>query len=304
MTHPTALPHVDAAFTACDLDLADRREGKVRVSYALADDRRLFVTTDRLSAFDRILAGVPYKGQVLNQLAAHWFSTTRHIVANHLVSVPDPNAMVGIAATPLPVEVVVRGHITGVTSTSLWRQYAEGARTIYGYDLPDGLRKNTELPRPIVTPTTKEEAGTGHDRPVTCAEVVELGLVEATLWDDVQAAALALFDHGRRVAAAAGLVLADTKFEFGRDAAGKVVLIDEVMTPDSSRYWPAQGWSVGEVPPSFDKQPLRDHLDAERAAGRWNGEAPPPPLPQAVIDAMSARYLDLYRRMTGEALAV
>ena len=167
-------------FTDIDLPLPDRRDGKVRVSYALGDDRRLFVTTDRLSAFDRIIAGVPYKGQVLNQLAAWWFDRTADVVANHVVAVPDPNLLVARAASTLPVEVVVRGYITGVTSTSLWRPYAAGARTIYGYHFPDGLRKNTALPAPIVTPTTKPPAGsTVHDEPLTLAEVVERGLVDA-----------------------------------------------------------------------------------------------------------------------------
>src|SRR4051794_8308743 len=186
-----------------DLPLPDRRAGKVRVSYRLSGDRRLFVTTDRLSAFDRIIALVPRKGQVLNQLAAWWFDETRHIVPNHLLDVPDPNVSITRAARPLPVEVVVRGHITGVTSTSLWRQYDDGARTVYGHLLPDGLRKNTALPAPIIPPTTKAEDG-AHDVPLTCAEVVDGGLVAAGLWATVQAAALALFEHGCRRAAEVG----------------------------------------------------------------------------------------------------
>ena len=160
--------------TDIELPLNDRRVGKVRVSYSLPDHRRLFITTDRLSAFDRIVAAVPYKGQVLNQLAWWWFASTGHIVANHALSQPDPNALVGIEATPLPVEVIVRGHITGVTSTSLWKMYADGARVVYGYRLPDGLAKNTELPTPIITPTTKAEHG-DHDAPLTCAEVTDRG---------------------------------------------------------------------------------------------------------------------------------
>jgi phosphoribosylaminoimidazole-succinocarboxamide synthase len=305
----SALPPIAVtdAFVECDLPLGDRRDGKVRASFALPGDRRLFVTTDRLSAFDRVLAGVPYKGQVLNQLAAHWFATTRHIVANHLVSVPDPNATVGVAATPLPVEVVVRGHITGVTSTSLWRQYAEGARTIYGYELPDGLRKNTELPRPIVTPTTKgalpggepADPAAGHDIPITCAQVVDLGLVDATLWEQVQTAALALFDHGRRVAADAGLILADTKFEFGTGPDGTLLLIDEALTPDSSRYWEAGTYerrlAVGEEPESLDKEPVRRALDALGYAG----DGAPPTLPVSVWNDTSARYVHAFERLTG-----
>ena len=169
-----------APFTDIDLPLPDRRDGKVRSSFALGGERRLFVTTDRLSAFDRIIAGVPYKGQVLNQLAAWWFDRTADVVANHVVAVPDPNLLVATATAPLPVEVVVRGYITGVTSTSLWQPYAAGARTIYGYRFPDGLRKNTALPDPIVTPTTKPPPGsTIHDEPLTIAEVVDRRLVDA-----------------------------------------------------------------------------------------------------------------------------
>ena len=164
-------------FLDIDLALPDRRDGKVRVSFQLENGNRLFVTTDRLSAFDRVIAGVPYKGQVLNQLAAWWFAQTADIVPNHVVSIPDPNVLIARNASPLPVEVVVRGYITGVTSTSLWQQYADGARTIYGHRFPDGLRKNTALPNALVTPTTKAENG-GHDEPLTVADVISRGLVE------------------------------------------------------------------------------------------------------------------------------
>src|SRR5680860_736269 len=182
-------------FMEIELPLDDRRDGKVRASWAAGEHRRLIVTTDRLSAFDRVLAGVPYKGQVLNQLSAWWFERTADVIANHVISVPDPNALLAREARPLPVEVVVRGHITGVTDTSLWGMYESGARSMYGYDLPDGLRKNTPLPRHLVTPTTKAVAG-GHDEPLSCAEVTERGLLEPALWDRVVEAALAVFDRG------------------------------------------------------------------------------------------------------------
>ena len=200
-----------------DLELAlpDRRSGKVRVSYSLQDNTRLFLTTDRLSAFDRIVAVVPFKGQVLNELSAWWFNNSRHIVDNHFISCPDPNATIGHAASPLAVEVVVRGVITGSTTTSLWHQYRNGARQIYGYHFPDGLQKNELLPYPIITPTTKGEAG-AHDEPLTCADVVARGIVEPDVWQCVQDAALALFAHGQHVARRAGLLLADTKYEFVR----------------------------------------------------------------------------------------
>lgn len=200
--------------TDIELPLPGRRVGKVRVAYELSDDRMLFITTDRLSAFDKVVAAVPYKGQVLNQLAAWWFATSGHIVANHAISEPDPNALIAVAAHPLPVEVVVRGHITGVTSTSLWKRYAQGQRVLYGHQLPDGLRKNQELPTPLITPTTKAEAG-AHDEALTCAEVTEFGLLDEKLWAHVQEVALALFDHGVVTARRAGLILADTKYEFG-----------------------------------------------------------------------------------------
>ena len=242
-------------FLDVDLPLPDRRDGKVRVSYALPDDaggpRRLFVTTDRLSAFDRIIAGVPYKGQVLNQLAAWWFGQTTDIVPNHVLSLPDPNALIARAATPLTVEVVVRGYITGVTSTSLWKQYADGARVIYGHPFPDGMRKNTALPYALVTPTTKGTGGL-HDVPLTVAEVADQGLVPAKRWGEVVEAALLLFRRGQEVAAQAGLILADTKYEFGTAEDGSLLLIDEVHTPDSSRYWVADSYearlAAGDLP--------------------------------------------------------
>jgi phosphoribosylaminoimidazole-succinocarboxamide synthase len=272
------------------------------VSYAWAEGQRLFVTTDRLSAFDRILAGVPYKGQVLNQLAAWWFEQTADVVANHVVAVPDPNLLVARAATTVPVEVVVRGYITGVTSTSLWKPYAAGARTIYGYHFPDGLRKNTPLPAPLVTPTTKPPAGSPvHDEPLTWAEVVERGLVPATEWERVTQIALELFRRGQDIAARAGLILVDTKYEFGRTDDGELLLIDELHTPDSSRYWVAATYeervAAGEEPESLDKEVVRR---AYADAG-YTGDGEPPTVPGDVWTATSARYVDAYQRLTGLA---
>lgn len=299
---PPAEPLLPEPFTDIDLPLADRRDGKVRISWALPRDaggeRRLFVTTDRLSAFDRVLAGVPYKGQVLNELSAWWFERTADIVANHVLAVPDPHALIARCAHPLPVEVVVRGRITGVTDTSLWGMYSTGARTMYGHRFPDGLAKNTELPAPIVTPTTKAAAG-GHDEPITCAEVVSRGLVESSLWERVQAVALALFDRGRRIGDTAGLVLADTKYEFGLSAEGELLLIDEVHTPDSSRWWVADGLeerlAAGEEPESLDKEVVRRAY----ADLGYTGHGTPPAVDAAVWSATAARYLDAARRITG-----
>ena len=286
-----------APFIDIDLPLADRRDGKVRVSYSYGQGQRLFVTTDRLSAFDRVIAGVPYKGQVLNQLSGWWFERTADIVANHVVELPDPNVLVARAAQPLPVEVIVRGYITGVTSTSLWRQYADGARTIYGYHFSDGLAKNTDLPSAIVTPTTKAEHG-GHDEPLSPTDVVGKGLVAPDLWRKVEGAALQLFARGQEIALRSGLILADTKYEFGTTPDGELLLIDEVHTPDSSRYWIADSYddrlSAGEEPESLDKEVVRRALiDAG-----YDGNGLPPTLDEAVWDATSRRYIDAYERLT------
>ena len=287
-----------APLTGIELDLPDRRVGKVRVSYAWGSEARLFVTPDRLSAFDQIIAGVPWKGQVLNQLAAWWFEQTADIVTNHVVSVPAPNVTIGRAAHPLPVEVVVRGHITGVTDTALWTAYERGERTVYGHELPDGLAKNEALPAAIVTPTTKGEAGE-HDVPVTCDEVVDRGLVEPDLWARIQTIALDLFARGVQLGEVAGLILADTKYEFGLTDDGELLLIDEMHTPDSSRWWIADSYEErmlrGEEPESLDKEVVRRAL---RDVG-YSGDGPPPELPGEVWAATTARYVDAYERLTG-----
>ena len=287
-----------APFLDIDLPLPDRRDGKVRVSYSYGDDRRLFVTTDRLSAFDRVIAGVPFKGQVLNQLSGWWFERTADVIANHVIDLPDPNVLIARNAQPLPVEVVVRGYITGVTSTSLWRQYADGARTIYGYHFAEGLRKNSQLPEAIITPTTKAAHG-GHDEPLSCSDVVGKDLVSAQLWATVEAAALELFRRGQEIAARSGLILADTKYEFGTTADGEPLLIDEVHTPDSSRYWVADSYdarlAAGEEPESLDKEVVRRAL----IAAGYDGHGEPPPLDATVWEQTSRRYIDAYQRLTG-----
>lgn len=287
-------------FTEVALALPDERVGKVRSSYALEGDRRLFVTTDRLSAFDRILAGVAYKGQVLNELSAFWFERTADVVANHVISLPDPNLLIARAATPLPVEVIVRGYITGVTSTSLWTRYDAGARLIDGHTLPDGILKNTALPAPIITPTTKGDpfAAGAHDEPLSCAEVVARGLVDADVWEQTMAAALELFRRGQEIAAAAGLILADTKYEFGLDADGALMLIDEVHTPDSSRLWVADTYELrladAAEPESLDKEVVRRAL----ADAGYRGDGEPPELDDDVWQRTSARYIDAFERIT------
>jgi phosphoribosylaminoimidazole-succinocarboxamide synthase len=278
--------------------LGDHRSGKVRESWALPGGRRVLVTTDRLSAFDKVVGTVAHKGQVLNQLSAWWFQRTADLVDNHLLGVPHPNVSVVVDARPLPVEVVVRSRLTGSTSTSLLPRYEAGERDLYGHRLPDGLTRHGPLPEPIVTPTTKA-AGGGHDEPLSVAEVAERGLVDPGTWRRVVDVALALFARGSEVAAAAGFVLADTKYEFGTGPDGRLLLIDEVHTPDSSRYWAADTLedrlAAGAEPDSYDKEPVRLAL---RAAG-YRGDGPPPVLGPEVWRATSERYVALYQRLTG-----
>jgi phosphoribosylaminoimidazole-succinocarboxamide synthase len=287
------------SFQGSDLPLPGKQSGKVRDSYPLPDDQRLIVTTDRLSAFDRVLGAVPFKGQVLNQLSAWWFEHTRDLIPNHLISVPDPNAMICRTALPLPIEVIVRGYITGVTHTALWYRYALGEREIYGYTFPEGLRKNEALPAPIITPTTKG-GPTGHDERLTCAEVASQGYLEASIWEQVQVAALGLFARGQELAAAAGLILVDTKYEFGLDPDGGLLLIDEVHTPDSSRFWKAGSYaerlSAGQEPELFDKEFVRLAY-AERG---YRGDGEPPSLPADIWVQTSQLYQAIYEGITGQ----
>jgi phosphoribosylaminoimidazole-succinocarboxamide synthase len=290
---------LSCAFRDGNMPLLNKTSGKVRDWYDLPDGKRLIVTTDRLSAFDRVLAAVPYKGQVLNQLSAWWFEETKDILRNHLISLPDPNAAIVHIAKPFPVEVIVRGYITGVTSTALWYRYSVGERDIYGYDFPEGLRKNQALPEPIITPTTKGGA-TGHDERLTCAEVVEKGLLDQQTWDEVQSAALAIFKRGQEVARKAGTILVDTKYEFGRAADGSAMLIDEVHTPDSSRFWKAdtyeERFAAEEDPDNFDKEFVR--LAYTEKGYRGDGEIPF--MPDELWVATSERYIQIYEMLTGK----
>ena len=286
--------------TDISLPLPGRSVGKVRVSYSLPNNERLFITTDRLSAFDQIVAVVPFKGQILNQLAAWWFAHTKDIINNHIISLPDPNATIAKGATPLPVEVIVRGVMTGSTGTSIWKQYEQGKREMYGHSFADGIAKNTLLPEVIITPTTKGDAG-AHDEPLTNAEVVGRGLVDAATWTTVQKAALALFARGQEIAKRAGLLLADTKYEFGTLPNGEVIIIDEMHTPDSSRFWELSSYeerlAAGKEPESLDKEPIRLALDAIG----YRGDGTPPVLDEAVIATTTKRYIAAYERLTGTA---
>lgn len=293
------------ALAATILPLPGKTSGKVRDWYNLPAGKRLIVTTDRLSAFDRVLAAVPYKGQVLNQLSGWWFAQTADIIPNHIESLPDPNAAVVTKADPFLVEVIVRGYITGVTSTALWYRYSLGEREIYGYTFPEGLKKNAALPEPIITPTTKGVDG-AHDERLTCAEVTEKGLLDAATWEQVQSAALAIFKRGQELARKAGLILVDTKYEFGRapDPKGqgsRVLLIDEVHTPDSSRFWKADTYqaqvAAGEEPENFDKEFVRIAY-AEKG---YRGDGEIPAMPAELWASASQRYVTIYEMLTGEA---
>ena len=289
-------------FNESNLSLPGKGSGKVRDWYLLPNGRRLLITTDRLSAFDRILACVPYKGQVLNQLAAWWFDKTADIIPNHKIGMPDPNALIAFEASPIPVEVIVRGYITGVTSTALWYRYSLGERDIYGHTFPDGLRKNDRLPAPIITPTTKG-GPTGHDERLTCAEAVDKGYLSADLWDQIQAAALAVFKRGQQVAEQAGLILVDTKYEFGLTPDGKPMLIDEVHTPDSSRFWKAdtyaEKFAAGNEPENFDKEFVR-LVYAEHG---YRGDGTPPTVPDSLWVLASQRYITIYEMLAGQPFA-
>lgn len=286
-------------FTNTDLPFSGKTVGKVRESYTLNSGERLLITTDRFSAFDRILGAAPYKGQVLNQLAAWWFEQTADIIPNHVIALPDPNALIAIETEPLPIEVIVRGYISGVTSTALWYRYEQGEREIYGYHFPDGLRKNQALPEPIITPTTKG-GPTGHDERLTCAEVTEKGLLDIPTWEYLQKSALALFKRGQQLAQQAGLLLVDTKYEFGRAKDGRILLIDELHTPDSSRYWRAENYQAclasGTEPDNFDKEFIR----LAYAAKGYRGEGTPPAMPEELWLTLSQRFIKIYETLTGK----
>ncbi len=271
-----------------------KQSGKVRDMYAREGIRAL-IATDRVSAFDVVLGAIPYKGQVLNQLSAWWFGHVQDIVTNHVLDVPDPNVMMVREAEVLPVEIIVRGYITGVTSTSLWTLYAAGERKPYGIELPDGLQKNDKLPTPIITPTTKATGG-AHDERLTRDEIIERGIVEQSLYEQVEAAAIAIFNRGQAVAEAAGLILVDTKYEFGL-IDGQLAIVDEIHTPDSSRYWVAETYGQTDEPENFDKEYLRKWF----AAQGYKGDGEAPPMPDDFIAQVAARYISAYERLTGQA---
>jgi phosphoribosylaminoimidazole-succinocarboxamide synthase len=277
--------------------LGTKIEGKVRDSYVSAD-RRTLVVTDRVSCFDVVVGTLPFKGQVLNQLAAFWFEKTRALAPNHLISVPDPNVSVVRECRPLPVEFVVRGYLTGSTSTSIWTAYSQGLRSYCGHRLPEGLRRHEPLPVPLLTPTTKAPRGT-HDELISRAGILEQGLLSEPLFDAAERLALALFAEGSRWAAQRGLILVDTKYELGLDAEDRLVVIDEIHTPDSSRYWYRDAYeramSEGHDPEALDKEYVRRWLGEQG----FRGEGAIPEIPVDVRCEAARRYIEAYERITG-----
>lgn len=277
-------------------NLGEKKTGKVRDIYT-QKDKVILVSTDRHSSFDRIIAHIPYKGQVLNQISAFWFEKTKDIIPNHVLAVPDPNVVVAKKCTPLPVEMVVRGYITGVTDTSLWTLYQKGQRDFGNFVLPEGMHKNQKLDKPVLTPTTKSDE---HDRPVTPQEILDEKIVPEEVWDTIAVKAIELFSRGQEVALDGGLILVDTKYEFGIDEDGAVLLIDEVHTPDSSRYWQATTYqdriAQGLEPENFDKEFLR--LWFKENCDPYSDPVLPE-APKEMVTELSRRYRQIYEQITG-----
>ena len=284
-------------------ELPGHYRGKVRDNYDLRDGRRILVATDRLSAFDIILTSIPLKGQVLTQIARYWFEATRDITPNHVIEYPDPNVVVCKRLTIMPVEVVVRDYLAGTTSTAIWTMYKKGERTLYGLRFPDGMRENQKLPETIITPTSKAVQG-DHDAPLTTDEIIGRGLLTAVQWQSATETALALFARGREMAAKRGLILVDTKYEFGFDGQSRIILADEIHTPDSSRYWFAgsyrQRFEAGERPESFDKDFVRSWV-----ASRCDPYKDPiPEIPREMVLETARVYISAYEQITGNAFAL
>jgi phosphoribosylaminoimidazole-succinocarboxamide synthase len=271
---------------------------KVRDTYKLPGRRRLLISTDRQSAFDQILTAVPHKGQVLTQVARYWFDATEDICPNQVISYPDPNVVMVKDLDMLPIEIVVRSYLTGSTNTSVWPMYERGERVIYGHDFPEGLKKNQKLPHAIITPTTKP-AAEGHDEPITAAEILETNLLTAEQWDEISQKSLALFARGQELAAQKGLILVDTKYEFGLDENGVIVIADEIHTPDSSRFWLAdtyqERFDAGQEPNSLDKEFLR--LWVVSQCDPYKDKVPE--IPAETVQQFSEKYIALYEQLTG-----
>lgn len=279
-------------------ELPNYYKGKVRENYDLPDGRRILISTDRQSAFDQVLAAVPFKGQVLTQTARFWFEATKDICPNHVLDYPDPNVVIGKKLDMLPIEMVVRDYMTGSTDTSIWTMYKAGRRDMYGESFPEGMVKNDRLGKTILTPTTKADQG-GHDAPITPDEIVSRGLLSRAQWDEVAGLSLALFHRGREIASQNGLILVDTKFEFGTDENGRITLADEILTPDSSRYWKASSYTErlgkSEEPESLDKEFLRLWISSR--CDPYHQAIPA--IPDDTLVEFSQKYITLYEAVTG-----
>lgn len=292
---------INSVFKTIDLrGYGKKYQGKVR-DYYIVGDKRILITTDRISAFDRILGYIPYKGQVLNELSAFWFEKTRDIIDNHMLSVPDPNVMIVKNCSAVPIEMVVRGYITGVTGTSIWGSYQKGERIIYGIQFPEGLRKNQKLPHPVFTPTTKAEHG--HDERLTRDEILQRKIVSKKIYEQMEKAALELFERGSQICKKAGIILVDTKYEFGL-LKDKLLLIDELHTPDSSRFWIKKTYKErfqkGLEPENFDKEFVRLWFKKQG----YSGEGTTPKMPSDFIKKVSKRYIDIYEMITGKKFVI
>ncbi len=276
------------------------RRGKVRDSYDLPDGRTIMIATDRQSAFDKVLASVPFKGQVLTQTASFWFNATSDLCNNCVLEIPDPNITVVERLNMLPVEMVIRDYMTGSTETSIWPKYNKGTREMYGINFPEGLVKNQKLPETILTPTTKDSGPDGHDLPITPIEIVKQNLLTQNTWDELASKSLEMFSRGREIAAKNGLILVDTKYEFGIDSSGNIKVADEVHTPDSSRYWIAESYSKRmdekKEPDSLDKEFLR--LWISERCNPYKDSIPN--IPTETLNEFSKKYISLYEKVTGE----
>ena len=285
----------DAQFS----ELPNHENGKVRDSYNLPGGQRIMISTDRQSAFDLILAAVPFKGQVLNQTSQFWFEKTSDICPNHVLSFPDPNVIITQNLEMLPVEIVVRDYMTGSTETSIWPMYKKGLRNLYGHKFPENIIKNQKLPKTIITPTTKASKGE-HDEPITADEIITTNLLSKEIWEEVSEKALALFKRGKEIASRNDLILVDTKYEFGLDQSGTITIADEIHTPDSSRFWLKDSYERcmknGENPESLDKEFLRLWIKA--CCNPYKDQIPPIPL--ETLTEFSKKYIQLYEQITGQ----
>ena len=281
-----------------NFNIGKKYEGKVRDNYLLGD-KRLIITTDRISAFDRVLCTIPFKGQVLNQTSAFWFEKTKNIVKNHVIGVPDPNVTVARECKLIPVEMVVRGYLTGVTTTSAWYNYEKGVRDFCGNKLPDGMKKDQKFDKPIITPSTKAEKG-AHDESVSGEEMIKRGIVDEKIYRQMEKVAIELYNFGKELVAKNNLILVDTKYEFGLDADGNLTLIDEIHTPDSSRFWVKDTYeklfAEGKEPQKLDKEYVRQFL----ANKGFIGEGEIPEIPDEVKIEAAKRYIKAYEMITGQ----